>query len=175
MGGEERLGQLAENMRFYGEMRFKQLTLFAGAMTVLGAALTTERSYTMLTPALSVRFAAALAGLLLTTVFWVMEVRSSLYWVAIREELQGQQFWPRPRTRFWGWLNATNAILVLHLASYGFWLLCARAWSWHPCVVLLCGMLWLAVLAAFTTSSYWHLWIHKESALAPNGSEAKKV
>lgn len=161
MNEETRLSQLTENMRFYGDMRFKQLTLFAGAMTVLGAGLA-EHAHAMLTPMLSLRFAVALIGLLVTSVFWVMEIRSSLFWVAIREELQGYQLWPRPKTRLWGWMNATNAILSLHAASYLFWLLCAHAWAIHRCTVMSCGGLWLVVLAFFTISSYWHMWTHKE-------------
>jgi hypothetical protein len=37
MNDDTRLSQLAENHRFFGDMRFKQLTLFMAAMSAAGA------------------------------------------------------------------------------------------------------------------------------------------
>ena len=154
--------QLAENLRYYGDMRFKQLTLFTGAMTVLGAALDTRDVNTMLTAHLSSRFAISAAGLMFTSVIWVMEVKSTVYWVATRESENGKDLWPRPKDHFLSQLNSTNAVLFMYIVSYCFWLVCARSWSYHPCLLLVIGTSWLVVLMAFTARSYKHMWLHKE-------------
>lgn len=158
---ETKLAQIAENMRHYGDMRFQQLTLFSGAMALMAAGVANS-PHLMLTPRLSVRMAIAVAGSVFTAVILIMEVRSTVYWVAMREG-GGQSLWPRPGKSALGRLfNATNAVLFTYFATYFFWMFCASTWSYHPCLVSVVGGLFLLLLLVFTISSYWHMWCHSD-------------
>ena len=111
MSGEEEIKQtqFSENMRFYGDMRFKQLTLLMAAMTAAGAGVAQY-------PQLSGPIAAAAA--VFRAVMWVMEIRSTLYWVAFKEKVP--TLWPSAKVTLWKQLNATNVVLFLHAFFYGF-------------------------------------------------------
>jgi hypothetical protein len=74
------LSQLAENMRFYGDMRFRQLTLFMAAMTAVAGGIVGSIQY---------RWWIALGGLCITAVIWVMEVRSTINFIAARNMRSG--------------------------------------------------------------------------------------
>lgn len=78
MNDDARLSQLAENMRFYGDMRFKQLTLFMAAMTAVAGGITEASQY---------RWWIALAGMCIAAVMWVMEVRSTINFSLISCEI----------------------------------------------------------------------------------------
>ena len=147
MGTDDvKLTQLCENMRFYGEMRFKQLTLLMAGMTAAGAGVA---QYPLL------KVPLAFAGMLFTSVMWVMEVRSTLYGVAHREA--APQLWPCPSAVRFRWLNATNAVLFLHMAFYAFWLWCGALW--HPsCLLLILGIGLAVLLLVFSIANYWPLW-----------------
>jgi hypothetical protein len=129
---ETRLTQLAENYRFFGDMRFKQLTLFIAAMTAVIGGIFQASTY---------RWWLAVAGLFITGVMWVMEVRSTMNAVAIHDALlaTNRDFFPTQR-KFWPWLNASFAVLLLHVAFYVFWLLCIRAWCPTCCIWFCLGM-----------------------------------
>lgn len=119
-----RRAQLAENLRFYGEMRFKQLTLLMAVMTLVGAAVV-QGGNKMLTDRISVNTAAASLALLFTAVMWVMEIRAVLHWNVLREAVP--DLWPRPRNG-WPIFSATAAVMMLYVGLYGSWLYCAAAW-----------------------------------------------
>ena len=167
---DSRLKQIGDNLRFYGDMRFKQLTLFSGAMAAFGTGIARD-SGTMLTLGISFRFAIAIAGLLFTTVIWVMEVRSSAYWAAMRG--QASSIWPRPLDTHWRLLNATNAVVLFYAASFCFWLKCGASWSYHPGWVLVIGCLMLLMMILFTVSHYKHLWFYRENQ--PEAKEPEKT
>jgi hypothetical protein len=161
MSDDDRKGiQLVENIRFYGEMRFKQLTLFMAGMTVLGAGVAQYPS-SKLFDGLELRIVLAVAAMLFTGVIWIMEVRSTLQAIASRE--QAKEFWPRPKPKHFGSINATNAVLVLYIVSYGFWFWCAQQWGTPLPALLLCGPLGL-ILLIFSAVSYYPLWTYKESS-----------
>jgi 8-oxo-dGTP pyrophosphatase MutT (NUDIX family) len=140
---ELRITQFAETLRFYGDMRFKQLTLFIGAMTAAGAGVAQFWN---------LRVLIAIAGMAVTAVMWTMEVRSTLYWRALWEKYP--DLWPVPKTGCFGWLSATNVVLFLYLSFYVFWLECA--FRWKPSLLLLVpGTAVVSLLVDFSVRSYW--------------------
>jgi hypothetical protein len=134
--------QLGENLRFYGDMRFKQLTLLMAAMTALGAGIAQYAN---------LRGALAAVGMFFVGVMWVMEVRSTLYFNATREV--APQLWPRPPRAALHWLSATNAVLILHAAFYGLWLWCVAQWLSDVVLEVLGAALGVLFLV-FTVTSY---------------------
>jgi hypothetical protein len=152
MGGDDtKRSQLAENMRFYADMRFKQLTLLLAWLTIAAAGVAVY-GQNLLVGNLCVRQTLALGSLLFTAVMWVMEVRASLYWRANREA--APDLWPRPRNDCFSWINATNALLVLHITIYLFWLWCASAWNAPKLPIWVFISLGILLLI-FSLYSYW--------------------
>jgi hypothetical protein len=137
-----RLSQLAETYRFYGDMRFKQLTLFMAAMT---AAIGGVRQFP------EDRWWIGLAGLLFTAVMWIMEVRSTVNAIETHDAVR--ELFPRQR-KFWPLLNASYAVLLLHIAFYVFWLLRIRAWC-PECISFYIGTAIGLVLLVFSSVNYW--------------------
>jgi hypothetical protein len=136
------LAQRAENFRFYGDMRFKQLTLFMAAMTAVGAGVMQfpeNRSW------------IALGGLFVTAVMWVVEVRATLNAIAAHNAIP--EVFP-PHRAFMPWLNSSCAVLMLHIVCYGSWLWCVGAWCASP-VPLYAGALIGPVLVVFSVVNYW--------------------
>ncbi len=165
---EEQLNRLSDTMRLYAEMRFKQLTVFLAWLTLAGAGVVNFQSREFVGP-LSLGAVLALATMLVTAVVWVMEVRSTLYWVAIREE-EGQ-LWPRPKKAFLSCLNATNMVVLLYCCNYGFWCWSGFKWGinvWTIGVFAFIGF----VIFLFTIINYWSLWFYKESE--PNQVKSSK-
>jgi hypothetical protein len=157
---EARLAQVAENQRFYGDLRFKQLTLLMGGMTALGAGVAQY-------PALKVPL--AISGALFTRVMWVMEVRSTLFHIAI--VVEAPELYPPRLASLFSWVNTTSSLFFLHLASYALWALCAVRWSGNYWVEAL-GLGLGAFLVAFSLGNYWavrkHVW-----AGQPRGAGAR--
>ena len=140
---ELRIAQFAETLRFYGDMRFKQLTLFIGAMTAAGAGVAQFWN---------LRVLIAIAGMALTAVMWTMEVRSTLHWRALWEKYP--DLWPAPKMGRFGWLSATNVVLFLYLSFYVFWL--CGAVRWKPSLLLILpGAAIGILLVIFSVTSYW--------------------
>ena len=151
--------ELSANMRFYGEMRFKQITLLMAGMTAAGAGaiqFAPERGPIAIT-------AAVFAG-----VMWVMEVRSTLYWAAFREKVP-EDLKPSPEAAFWPWLNATNVVLALHVFFVGFWIWVAST-KYSALLTCLPGGIILLALAIFTGKNYWPLWTHKKAGQKQSSS-----
>src|ERR1051325_7072300 len=67
--------QMCDEHRFYGDMRFKQLSLYGVVTALLVNAM---NSKDVASAAISAK-AICVIALLSTSVLWVMEVRSSLY------------------------------------------------------------------------------------------------
>jgi len=172
-----------ENMRFYGNMRFKQLTLLMAGMTVAGAAVVQHPAARTLVPLVAMGFTALL---------WIMEVRSSLHWVANREN--APRLWPldaktalpwikcirrirrkrRSEGKKWNsrkkWIrvvkcidvcmrqiNATNAVLSFHVLLFGVWFWLGCRWD-SPWLWLLVCFLTGVLLVLFSVWSYLILW-----------------
>ena len=136
--------QLAENVRFYGEMRFKQLTLFMAAMTAVAGGIAQFPQN---------RWWIALAGIYVTAVMWVMEVRSSLYGFAALKA--AGKLWPSPEPKLFPWLTATLVVSFLYIGFYAFWLACVRLWC-RTCASFYLGLVIDVALVAYITVNYWH-------------------
>jgi len=147
---QARLAQLAENLRFYGDLRFKQLTLLMGGMTALGAGVA---QYSAL------RVPLAVSGALFTSVMWVMEVRSTLFYIAI--VVEAPELYPPRLASLFSWVNTTSSPFFLHLAFYAFWVWCAVRWSENYWVEAL-GVGLGSFLVVFSLGNYWavrkHVW-----------------
>jgi hypothetical protein len=154
MTKETKFTQLAENMRFYADMRFKQIGVLTAVLTVAAAGAVQFPS-TMLAGQTSVRTVLASFALLLTAVVWIMEVRSTLFWTAHRDE--AADLWPAPPGAPFPWLTATNALLVLYASVYGFWLFCAVHWKLVTFMVAFFGVLG-GLLLVFSVKAYLPLW-----------------
>lgn len=150
MNDETRASQLAENMRFYGDMRFKQLTLFMAAMTAVAGGIASSSQY---------RWWIAMAGLWVAAVMWVMEVRSTVNFSIMRNEAEA--LWPQGAARVFPWLTATRAVGLLYAASYGFWLSCIRIWCRTCCASFYIGLLVGMVLVVFWIANDPSLWKSK--------------
>ena len=135
--------QTAENLRFYGDMRFKQLTLFMAAMTAIAGGILQNQW---------ARSWIALAGLCFTGVMWVMEVRSTLY--AIAASVPSPHSWPSPRPKLFPWLTASFVVLLLYVGFYMAWLVCLKRWC-PTCTTFCVGLVVGAVLLVFSVVNYW--------------------
>lgn len=160
----------ADNMRFYGDMRFKQLTLFSVVTAfLLNAAVSKDAlvllgGHKNLTP-------ISLLGILFTAVLWVMEVASTLYGVRYLapvvkalDTLEVDQ--DGKVCRHWTHLNASNAVIFLYVGSYTIWWFMWKAAGKMTCpgyvawiVFGLAGLF----LVVFTAREYWQLWKHSAS------------
>jgi hypothetical protein len=129
----EEYKDVSNNVRHYGTMRFAQLTLFvaiSGALIVLAFKPLAEVSY-------GPRRGIRIAGLVITAVFWILEQRSTVYWIRFKEralyleeKLGYDQYHMRPRPlRLIVQINATNALRLLFISCFIFWLVhWARGW-----------------------------------------------
>ena len=140
---DERRTQLGENMRFYGDMRFKQLTLLIAWLTLAGAGVA-QYGEKVLVGSLCVKQGLALSAVIFVGVLWIMEIQASLFWRAHRD--QARDLWPRPDNYPFGWVNSTNALFVLHLVLYVFWLYCAFVWSANLALVEILGVIGVFIL-----------------------------
>ena len=118
----EEYRQIGENLRFYGNLRFAQLTLFFVATGALLAVLDQAkiRSAFLSFQVLSV------GGLLVVAVFAVLEQSAVRYWchyrdraVVLEPPLGLEQYSRRPRGSV---LNATNAVRLLFVGVALLWI-----------------------------------------------------
>lgn len=148
--------QLAENMRFLADMRFKQLTIAVAGLSAAGAGMAQygsgEPMKVNATMCNAICQIIAVNAILFIAVFWVMEIRSTLSWRAHRTK--EPDLWIKsPRTPIPSF-NASNAIFAFYALQYGFWIWCT--WKWAvPC--------WLTTILSFLgimiffhgAASYW--------------------
>jgi hypothetical protein len=149
--------QLAENMRFFNDLRFKQLSLLMAGMTLVGAGVAQYPS-AMIARSLSLRSGLAFCGMLFTAVMLVMEVRSTMHFIATRE--QAPDLWPVPYPSKLRWVftvfTTAGAVLSLHIVFYWFWFWCATEWYPHP-FALIPFLLLGAILSVSSVLTYWYL------------------
>ncbi len=116
--------EINNNVRFYGNMRFAQLTLFSA----ITAALLTIIFKTQ--PALteSIKTSLEIGGVVSTFVLWVMEERSTSYATKFIHRLQeleqslGFNQWRGRRIGTRAGFSATNAVRLLYLTVILFWI-----------------------------------------------------
>ncbi len=149
----------AENMRFYGDMRFKQLTLLLAAMTAAGGGVISKEG-------MNYRWWIALGALCLTGMMWVMEVRSSLH--GIEAGRLAGEFWPGLGGKvFLPRLNATLVVALLHLGFYAFWLGCMYVWHPRLCGTFAVGLVVGIFLTFYTGANYWRVrgwWVERRDS-----------
>lgn len=163
--------QSCEDHRFYGDMRFKQLTLWSVGIGFVLNVLHGREASGMTVGQTGIWYVAAFFW---TAVIWVMEVRSSVHGVralrlknslekrmadgsTIDGNSEGKARGPDVPNK-WTLLNATNAVGLLYALSALLGLLCLRrAWGvstktfWIEIFVFI-------LLVAFTIREYWELW-----------------
>lgn len=112
---------VSENMRHYGNMRFAQLTLFAGITAGLLSIMVAGSP-----PSGSLKVTIPLGGLVVTFAFWIIEERAALFFHSYRrrsvelEQLLGyRQHTNRPEGKL---VTAANAVRLLFLGTAVFWL-----------------------------------------------------
>lgn len=151
-----KLEQLGENMRFYAENRFRQLTLLVAVLTVAIAGIGQyPAEETKVLDDISMKSVIAVLSLIFTTVMWIAEVRSTLMWRANRNEAPA--IWPRWKNAFWNsWFNATVSTLVLYAVLYAGWYYCLIKWA-HSCLFTLGFGVLGTLLIIFTIANYWPL------------------
>jgi hypothetical protein len=170
--------QSCENHRFYGDMRFKQLTLWSvGIGFVLNVLHGKEAS----SVAVGQKGTWLVAAFFWTAVIWVMEVRSTVHGVRAMRlkdclETSMERERPadgsttdanseaKPRGRDlpnkWTLLNATNVVCLLYALSSLLELLCLRrAWGISTITFWIEAFVFV-LLVAFTIREYWELWQH---------------
>jgi hypothetical protein len=130
--------QMAENHRFFGDMRFKQLTLLMGAMSAAAAGV---MQY------VAIRWWIALGAMCVTAVMWVIVAR-----LAIPEVFP-------PTDVFWKWINSSFTVLLLHVGFYALWLNRIRVWGPTACFSFFVGAAVGIALAVFSIVNYWR---HRE-------------
>ena len=150
--------EIAQNMRFYGDMRFKQLTLLLTFMSIAAAGVA-NYSEIELIKGVYIKLVVSIGSVLFTSLMWIMEVRSTLSWVEHRKAVPN--IWPRPNTHF-RFVNATNSVFVLHLIIFSFWSWLSYIWSGNKYLVILFILLGL-FLFVFTCVNYWSLWTFKKA------------
>ena len=111
-----------ETLRYFGNKRFAQLTVFIAAQ---GAAITAYLN----SGSGHRRYVFQLAGLLLAGVFFIMERSAVIYWTrfaargeAIEKKVPQLKMMSRYRPKERGLSSATNATYLLYLCAALFWL-----------------------------------------------------
>lgn len=144
----------------YADNRFKQLTLWFAAMTLLITAGFHRDSNIALGPH---PFIVPLLGILLTSAFWVMEVSSTLREIEVMEGLKPyEDLLPTPKLKHWTFFNHTNVTLILYIVSFALWAgLAGRGGLKGVYIVLI--ILVGAALLVYTAREYWHLWCYAKN------------
>lgn len=145
--------QIAENLRFHVDMRFKQLTLFVAFLSISAAGIGAYGDKFLFRGA-KVSEVISLAGIVFTTVFLTMEVRSHLYWKMHHAE--APELWPSPKNPFLRYVNSTYAVAFLYLAIQLFWSYAAHK-IFHSCFVSLMTLMVFVFSFVYSTVNYWRV------------------
>lgn len=150
--------QNCEDHRFYGDMRFKQLTLWSVGMGFLLNAVFGKDA-----ACLSVlhRGLWCFAAFFWTAVIWVMEVRSTVHGLRRIEYRAGIEGSAGGRySNKWTLLNASSVIALLYASSCVVWSIQLLT-IWGARVIAFWVMsAAFALLAAFTIREYLEMWKH---------------
>ena len=142
--------EFADNLRFYGDMRFKQLTLLIAMLSLVFAGIG-QYGETILIEPVKIKEILAVAAMLFTGVLWVMEVRSSIYWAANKKQINN--VWALARSAKFNWINATNAVLALYVSIFSFWVVCVHFWLDVFFITLICALT-CVILCIFSITNY---------------------
>ena len=157
--------QLVETARFYGDMRFKQFTLFLAWLSIVGAGIVYGGEYVILCE-IKLKLLLALASIIMTGIFWIMEISSSIYWVANREACKDVWKLPSPKSKFIKTINkiisTTNAMLILFIINYILWIVCAYNWGLNRVVFIVLIFIGLLIFL-YSILNYIPLWRYKDN------------
>lgn len=155
--------ELYQNMRFYGEMRFKQLTLFLAWLTIAGTGVSQSGEKLILDGA-SLQLIIGFASMLVTGIIWIMEISSTKYWISHRE-IQTKK-WPASN-RVWKQLSATNATILFYALTYSFWFYASIIWNGNCIFLIIYGIVFI-LLIIYTIINYLSIWRH-----GPNSTKSE--
>jgi hypothetical protein len=144
--------QKHEYLRYFGDMRFKQLTLLMGFMSVaVGGIVAVGRKSFI--PGVDLQWVIAAIGLLFTSMLWIMEVRSTVAWSEVKSATAVT--WPFYKYFFPLFINATFVVLGFYMAIYVFWSYCifVIASKIFLCIVPICMF---AILVVISVVNYSH-------------------
>lgn len=122
---QEEYKELNNNLRFYGNMRFAQLTLFS-AITAALLTIIFKTEPPLVEP---IKTALKIGGLVSTFVLWVMEERSTGYAtkfikrMIVLEAMLGYEQWKGRKFGTRAIFSATNAARLLYVVITIFWVL----------------------------------------------------
>ena len=144
--------QKHEYLRYFGDMRFKQLTLFMGFMSVAVGGIVAVGDKSVI-PGVNLRLVIAAIGLLFTSMLWVMEVRSTVAWSEVKSATAVT--WPFYKYFFPLFINATSVVLGFYMVIYVFWAYCifVLASKIFLSIVLICMF---AILVVISVVNYSH-------------------
>jgi len=150
--------QNCEDHRFYGDMRFKQLTLWSVG---IGFLLNTLYGKDASTLSVFHRGVWCAAAFFWTAVIWVMEVRSTVHGLRRIEYRAGIEGAPEGRySNKWTLLSASSAIALLYAASCVVWSVQLLTIWGASAITFWVTAAAFALLAAFTVREYLPMWEH---------------
>ena len=130
--------QKHEYIRHFGDMRFKQLTLLMGFMSVAVGGMAAVGNKDVI-PNMNIRLVISVIGILFTSMLWIMEVRSTVVWSEVRSAIKVT--WPFYNYFFPPLINATSAVLGFYMTIYAFWGYClfglaSKAWVYIAVILI---------------------------------------
>ena len=130
----DRQKQIAENMRFYADVRFKQVTLLFAWLAIAGAGIVhADDQY--LAGSWTVKQAVAACSILITAVLWVYEVRAASHWYAHRNSPpKVPNIWPSNLRHSLSFISGTNMTLGMFVILYFSWVWLFNEWRLESCL-----------------------------------------
>jgi hypothetical protein len=171
LGPSEQYSQASENRRYYGDMRFKQLSLYGVISTLILNAAISKQPQQELSAEHSNLAVFSFVGMAVTSVLWVMEIRSTVSELHYKHLAQSFELGSPSASIFpirSVVLTATNAVAAFYAGCYLGWFLLwfstgsKRLSEWALATIfLLLG----ARLLVYTTRQYLTAWQHWRSKI----------
>lgn len=152
--------ELYQNMRFYGEMRFKQLTVFLAWLAIAGTGVASDSGCENILDGASLQLIIGFASMLVTGIIWIMEISSTKHFFAHRDNQDETIKWPVANIQL-RHLNATNATVLFYALSYFFWFYFTYTLKGNYVLLIIYGIVFL-ILLIHTVLNYKTLWNFKE-------------
>lgn len=122
----EEYKEVGQNMRFYGNLRFAQMSLFS----LLSSGLISIVFRPDNSLPLSLKWILKVLGMMLVILFYIIEKRSTKFWEHYRDralelqktDLPCRQYSNLPKRRCW-LDSATNAASIIYLSVLMFWII----------------------------------------------------
>jgi hypothetical protein len=108
---------LSDNLRWYSNIRFAQLTLYLAITAAIYNGLVTDNLSILIVHSIALK----IGGIFSSALFWYLEMRADEYWshfmkraVVLEKELKFKQYTERPQRRF-----RTTVAIRLFIAGVG--------------------------------------------------------